>query len=421
MEPSVEIERPRGRSHRARVMDLVHRITDPSPLTLTLRDRWRARFIIGLGIIATPIFVIVQNTSFIEASRYPSFYFIALMLLVAMVLTKTNHLRAAKLLILAPLVAFPYVTLLINNGWNELYVMSHILWIMLTVLVGNYLLDIKAEMTLLFSTTLAFLVTLTYHPNVEAERLQTAIYLMLGTLLLITVGYAARQYFIERLMQREKDLLAQQRETELYVSIVAHDLGNDLQTAIQGVELASLELSRSGDSGLKNLKASNAAIDRMGELLKIFSVDRSLRKVDFMTLIESVSKRAVEVHESLKVSITCTTQADTTVRAGRLLPMVFENLLRNAAQHAGPNPRVTIRVNANDENVQVVVADDGQGISPDVRPVLFQRGASTAGEGRGQGLYLVKRILESYGGSIQLVDDSEHSGCAFQIVMPKRP
>jgi len=142
------------------------------------------------------------------------------MLLVAMVLAKTNHLRGARLMILAPLVAFPYVTLLINNGWNELYVMSHILWIMLTVLLGNYLLDIKAEMTLLFSITLAFLFTLTFHPNVKAEKLGATIYLMRGTLLLITVGYAARQYFNEKLMQREKDLLAQQRETELYISIV---------------------------------------------------------------------------------------------------------------------------------------------------------------------------------------------------------
>ncbi|RLI55625.1 MAG: hypothetical protein DRO87_04290 [Candidatus Thorarchaeota archaeon] len=34
---------------------------------------------------------------------------------------------------------------------------------------------------------------------------------------------------------------------------------------------------------------------------------------------------------------------------------------------------------------------------------------------------MVRRILELCDGSIQLIDDSEHKGCAFQIVMPKNP
>jgi nitrogen fixation/metabolism regulation signal transduction histidine kinase len=45
---------------------------------------------------------------------------------------------------------------------------------------------------------------------------------------------------------------------------------------------------------------------------------------------------------------------------------------------------------------------------------------TTKGEGKGLGLYLSKRIVESYGGTIDLLDEKERQGAAFIISVPVR-
>jgi C4-dicarboxylate-specific signal transduction histidine kinase len=43
---------------------------------------------------------------------------------------------------------------------------------------------------------------------------------------------------------------------------------------------------------------------------------------------------------------------------------------------------------------------------------------TTKGEGKGLGLYLSKRIIESYGGTIELLESKTQRGAAFLISVP---
>ncbi|MHA2223160.1 MAG: ATP-binding protein, partial [Candidatus Thorarchaeota archaeon] len=61
---------------------------------------------------------------------------------------------------------------------------------------------------------------------------------------------------------------------------------------------------------------------------------------------------------------------------------------------------------------------DGPGIDEKIRPNIFNKGVTTRGEGKGLGLYLSKRIIESYGGTIELMDASIGTGAAFLISVP---
>jgi len=49
---------------------------------------------------------------------------------------------------------------------------------------------------------------------------------------------------------------------------------------------------------------------------------------------------------------------------------------------------------------------------------LFGKGVTTGSKGRGLGLYLTKTIIESEGGSIELVDTGR-PGCCFHIRLPR--
>ena len=58
------------------------------------------------------------------------------------------------------------------------------------------------------------------------------------------------------------------------------------------------------------------------------------------------------------------------------------------------------------------------GIDPEIKPRLFTRGASLEGEGRGLGLYLSKKVVESQGGSIELVEEYKQ-GAKFRVKLKK--
>jgi signal transduction histidine kinase len=104
--------------------------------------------------------------------------------------------------------------------------------------------------------------------------------------------------------------------------------------------------------------------------------------------------------------------------AGSLLALVFMNLFRNATQHAGDKPQIEIRVSEDEEELNIIVSDNGPGVPEELQNRLFARGTSSKGEAGGLGLYLCKQIMERTGGSIELLKDTK--GAAFHLTIPTK-
>ena len=85
---------------------------------------------------------------------------------------------------------------------------------------------------------------------------------------------------------------------------------------------------------------------------------------------------------------------------------------------AGRGGRVDLtaeRVDA--ENVRLRVADDGSGVSRELRKQIFRPGFSTKARGWGIGLSLARRIVEeNHGGRLLLVPSDK--GATFDIILP---
>lgn len=96
--------------------------------------------------------------------------------------------------------------------------------------------------------------------------------------------------------------------------------------------------------------------------------------------------------------------------------IVFGHLADNSVQHGAT--RLTLAAAASAEAVNITVADDGPGISPGNRTLVFQPFFSTrrAEGGTGMGLDIARAMLEANGASIALVDSD--SGAVFEIVVP---
>ena len=114
------------------------------------------------------------------------------------------------------------------------------------------------------------------------------------------------------------------------------------------------------------------------------------------------------------------------VRAdGRRLQQVLWNLVHNAIKFTPTGGRVDIRLVRMNGGVQIAVSDDGQGISPEFLPYVFERfrqqDASSTREssGLGLGLSIAKHLVEMHGGTIQAFSAGPGRGAQFVIQLPE--
>jgi signal transduction histidine kinase len=213
----------------------------------------------------------------------------------------------------------------------------------------------------------------------------------------------------------ELDLLQAYRDLELYTALLHHDLGNDLQLVLSSYELVQSGVSKDSEVW-GTLQPIGVAANRMADLLALLRIPLEEEKA-IVPLLETLGRKAEQLYKGLTVSV----EADPKMgplqtSSGRLLPLVFENLFRNAAQHAGSNPAVRVVITRVADEIQIDIIDDGPGVPAEIQAKLFQRGVSSSGSGIG--LYLCKQILDAYGGSIELLKPRKGQGAAFRILLP---
>jgi signal transduction histidine kinase len=103
------------------------------------------------------------------------------------------------------------------------------------------------------------------------------------------------------------------------------------------------------------------------------------------------------------------------------LALVLVNLIDNAVKHGRPGGRVFVGVEVADQRfVRITVDDDGPGIATADRERIFVLGerATTAANGSGIGLALVRLMLERTGGRVEL-EGSPLGGARFIIGIPR--
>ncbi|MEM7253749.1 MAG: ATP-binding protein [Pseudomonadota bacterium] len=103
------------------------------------------------------------------------------------------------------------------------------------------------------------------------------------------------------------------------------------------------------------------------------------------------------------------------------LNQVFLNIVANASQALAANGIITVASRESDGEIVVSIADNGEGISPDVMPTIFDPFYTTkpVGEGTGLGLAISQQLVAEHGGRID-VESEVGVGTTFKIVLPIR-
>jgi signal transduction histidine kinase len=106
------------------------------------------------------------------------------------------------------------------------------------------------------------------------------------------------------------------------------------------------------------------------------------------------------------------------------LQQIFSNLLSNAIKFSPKGGRVEVRLEREGGNARVSVADQGEGISAEVLPHVFERfrqaDSSTRRRhgGLGLGLAIVSSLVELHGGAITAASPGVGKGATFTVTLP---
>lgn len=146
-----------------------------------------------------------------------------------------------------------------------------------------------------------------------------------------------------------------------------------------------------------------------------FSVSAIINKT-LVSRSNRLAERHIELQQQIPENAAISTQPG-------VLELIIDNLLDNAIQHTPDGGQIRVTGQRQESKWLLTVEDNGPGVSVIEQDKIFlhsyrSRNNGNNDEGRGMGLYLVKSILKTCGGTIT-VADSALGGSQFSFTLPK--
>jgi signal transduction histidine kinase len=248
---------------------------------------------------------------------------------------------------------------------------------------------------------------------------------------------------VEALEQSRRELRATQAELERslkmrddFMSMVAHELRTPLNTLFLETQLRGMQLDR-GNLAAFNEDLLRRMVARDGR--QIQSMIRLINDMVDVSRIRSgkLSIRPAQTELAGLLGRIVSDLAQRTEAAGGTIALeapqpvegvwdefrveqIIINLLTNALRYGGSKP-VTITLSQGDGRAQIVVRDQGVGISQEDQVRIFypfeRAGTKDVRDGLGLGLYIARQLAESHGGTLE-VDSAPDQGAAFSLTLP---
>ena len=153
-----------------------------------------------------------------------------------------------------------------------------------------------------------------------------------------------------------------------------------------------------------------------GEVVDLLSVARSVLDAT-QPLLQRKALRVVGLEEA--------TRALVLGDDDRLHRILF-GLLENAIKFSPQGGEIRLEIRCTQQDVRVVVSDEGPGVPPEIRETIFERQFTTehdgcsASRGTGLGLAIVRGLVSAANGNVW-VEDSTAKGARFVLALPAAP
>ena len=147
----------------------------------------------------------------------------------------------------------------------------------------------------------------------------------------------------------------------------------------------------------------------------------ALEETDVVAFVKDICQNFTDMAQNKKIGFAFTPSVKSLmvfIDRQHVDKMVF-NLLSNAFKYTPAKGTVTVSLRADDEQLQIVVADTGVGIPRDKQPELFQRFMQSTfqNDSIGIGLHLTKALADVHHGSISF-RENQPQGSVFTLTLP---
>ncbi|MGB8821726.1 MAG: CHASE4 domain-containing protein, partial [Methanoregula sp.] len=212
--------------------------------------------------------------------------------------------------------------------------------------------------------------------------------------------FAARS----ELAKRNLDLEEFNRKANLYLDIYLDVITYEILNAMMGLRGYAEYLKDTARENEKKFlkkiidlaqKSSNV-IRNIETISRIYKMQPGVVAIN----LEEIVKKEMAARQNVHITLE---GCDRMVRANDMLGVVFDNLFSNSLKFGGSG--VSINVSARDVGegtLEISVADNGPGISDEMKPGVFDRFAkdTKTRSSYGLGLHIVKMLVEGYGGKV---------------------
>ncbi len=282
------------------------------------------------------------------------------------------------------------------------------------------------------------------HVGLEAISLGAADYIVKGTLdefgLERAILYALQRNKTQKQMSKTMDMLrGYNQKLEQFAHIISHDLMSPIISIKASIQLYELEKKHNDltQTAEEVMEEVHQGVDKLHVKLKslvktLVEQQTSSSKFDVIELYSFTTKVIQEMRDiynqpDIDIEVDLTDEQKISF-VPDLMYSIIQNLISNAIKYRSPkrSPKIKIWAQPQEEYYCINIEDNGIGIDMEHDRNrlfgLFQRlhEDRTEIDGQGIGLHLVRNIVHSNGGKIE-VESKVDVGTKFKVYLPREP
>jgi PAS domain S-box-containing protein len=239
---------------------------------------------------------------------------------------------------------------------------------------------------------------------------------------------------VEELRRALKQAEDANRMKDEFLATLSHELRTPLTSILGWARMLSngqldeATTARALETIERNAKAQSQLIEDILDVSRVITgkLRLEVQPVDLTAVIESSIDAVLPAAEAKGIRLQRVLDSGASMVSGdpTRLRQVIWNLLANAIKFTLKGGRVQVKLERINSHVEIIVADDGQGISPDVLPFIFERfrqadsTTTRSHGGLGLGLAIVRHLVEMHGGTVEVESPGEGLGSTFTVKLP---
>jgi signal transduction histidine kinase/CheY-like chemotaxis protein len=227
---------------------------------------------------------------------------------------------------------------------------------------------------------------------------------------------------------------AASRSKDEFLATVSHELRTPLNAILGWAQLLMSDgadaqrRERGLETIVRNAKLQSQLIDDLLDVSRIVSGNMRLdvQPTGLVTVIDAAVAAVGPAAEAKQITLRKVLDPLAGPVSGdpARLQQVVWNLLSNAVKFTPKEGKVEVRLERVNSHLEIIVADNGIGISPEFLPQVFDRfrqlDSSTTRHygGLGLGLAIVRHLVELHGGTVRVESPGPGQGTTFVVLLP---